>query len=237
MDDVRQVETPDGRTLTVREAGDRDGVAVLVHHGTPGSSLHCAADVAAVCDALGIERLCVWGASGGGPHTLATSALLPDRVAAAAALASLAPLGADGLDFQAELGGRVRERAVRRAVEAHERDLVELRPPRDSSRVVASAIRAARSSGKLDHRERGYTRGMKTAVSIPDELFRRAEELAERLGKSRSQVYREALSEYLARREPRAVTSALDELVAELGAGSDAWVEQAARRTLERAEW
>ena len=47
---------------------------------------------------------------------------------------------------------------------------------------------------------------MKTAVSIPDDLFRRADELASRLGKSRSEIYREALADYVARREPGAVT-------------------------------
>src|SRR5687768_2646379 len=30
----------------------------------------CAEDVAAVCEALGVERCCVWGISGGGPHAL-----------------------------------------------------------------------------------------------------------------------------------------------------------------------
>ncbi len=59
----------------------------------------CAADVVAVCDALGFDRFCVWGISGGGPHALATAALLPERVAAAASLASVAPYDADGLDF------------------------------------------------------------------------------------------------------------------------------------------
>ena len=78
---------------------------------------------------------------------------------------------------------------------------------------------------------------MKTAVSIPDELFRRADELAERLGKSRSQVYREALAEYVFRREPRSVTSALDELVDELVPEPDPWTLAAGRRALERDEW
>ena len=64
----------------------------------------CAADVAAVCDALGIDRFCVWGVSGGGPHALAVAALLPERVIAAAALASVAPYDADGLDFLAGMG-------------------------------------------------------------------------------------------------------------------------------------
>jgi pimeloyl-ACP methyl ester carboxylesterase len=140
MQTLTSVAGPDGRTLTVREAGDPGGVPVLMHAGTPGSSLlydphirdaeergirlfsydrpaygrstrqkgrtiaDCAADMAAVCDALGVERLCVWGISGGGPHALAAAALLPDRVAAAASLASVAPADADGLDFLDGMG-------------------------------------------------------------------------------------------------------------------------------------
>jgi predicted transcriptional regulator len=78
---------------------------------------------------------------------------------------------------------------------------------------------------------------MKTAVSIPDELFRRADELAGRLGKSRSEIYREALADYVARRDPRAVTRALDEIADELTAEDDAFLTAAARQTLERSEW
>jgi metal-responsive CopG/Arc/MetJ family transcriptional regulator len=82
----------------------------------------------------------------------------------------------------------------------------------------------------------GHTSGMKTAVSIPDDLFQRAEELARRLGKSRSQVYREALAEYVLRHETRSVTSAMNELVDELGPEGDPWRVEAARRALERNE-
>jgi predicted transcriptional regulator len=78
---------------------------------------------------------------------------------------------------------------------------------------------------------------MKTAVSIPDELFRRADDLARALGKSRSQVYREALAEYLLRRDSGSVTSTLDAVVSELDAEPDPWLTEAARRALERAEW
>ncbi len=63
-----------------------------------------AADVAAIAQALGLERLAVWGVSGGGPHALACAALLPDLVAAAACLAGLAPYPADGLDWFAGMG-------------------------------------------------------------------------------------------------------------------------------------
>ncbi len=78
---------------------------------------------------------------------------------------------------------------------------------------------------------------MKTAVSIPDDLFRRADELAGRLGKSRSEVYREALADYVARRDPGAVTHALDAIADELAADADEFVTEAARQTLERSEW
>jgi pimeloyl-ACP methyl ester carboxylesterase len=64
----------------------------------------CAADVRAICAALGIDRLAAWGISGGGPHVLACAALLPDLVVAAASLASPAPFGADGLDWFAGMG-------------------------------------------------------------------------------------------------------------------------------------
>ncbi len=77
---------------------------------------------------------------------------------------------------------------------------------------------------------------MKTAVSIPDELFLRADELASRLGKSRSEIYREALADYVARREPGAVTRALDEIADELAADAK-FVAAAARQTLARSEW
>ena len=59
----------------------------------------CASDVNALLDSRGLDRVHVVGWSGGGPHTLACAALLSDRVASAATLASVAPWGADGLDW------------------------------------------------------------------------------------------------------------------------------------------
>jgi pimeloyl-ACP methyl ester carboxylesterase len=67
---------------------------------SPGRRIaDCADDVLAIIDALGIERIAVWGISGGGPHALGCACLLPDRVVAAASLASPAPIDADGLDW------------------------------------------------------------------------------------------------------------------------------------------
>ncbi|HWF49788.1 MAG TPA: alpha/beta hydrolase [Solirubrobacteraceae bacterium] len=64
----------------------------------------CAADVAAIADALGFERFFSVGQSGGGPHSLACAALLPDRTIAAATLAGVAPHDAEGLDWSDGMG-------------------------------------------------------------------------------------------------------------------------------------
>ena len=69
---------------------------------------------------------------------------------------------------------------------------------------------------------------MKTAVSVPDEVFRAAERQARRTRKSRSQLYAEALAE---------VTEAMNRVVDQLTEPTDAFVLTAARRVLERSEW
>jgi pimeloyl-ACP methyl ester carboxylesterase len=58
-----------------------------------------AADVAAVLDYLGAGRFVTAGWSGGGPHALATAAVLGGRCAAAATIAGVAPYPADGIDW------------------------------------------------------------------------------------------------------------------------------------------
>lgn len=64
----------------------------------------CTDDVAAIADALGIESFFTVGWSGGGPHALACAALMPERVRAAATMASVAPRSATGLDWPAGMG-------------------------------------------------------------------------------------------------------------------------------------
>jgi len=83
----------------------------------------------------------------------------------------------------------------------------------------------------------GYTIGMKTAVSVPHEVFEQAERLARRTKKSRSRLFSEALREYVARHAPDEVTNAMNRVCDNIGEGKDPFVSAAARRTLERIEW
>ena len=71
----------------------------------PGRSVaDAAADVAVVLDAFGAQQFVTIGWSGGGPHALACAALLPDRCAAAATIAAVAPYPAAGIDWLAGMG-------------------------------------------------------------------------------------------------------------------------------------
>lgn len=78
---------------------------------------------------------------------------------------------------------------------------------------------------------------MKTAVSIPDEVFAKVERLARRAGRSRSEVFSAALAEYVARHAPDEVTEAMDRVIADLGDQIDPFVSAAGRQVLEHAEW
>jgi len=83
----------------------------------------------------------------------------------------------------------------------------------------------------------GYTKGMKTAVSIPDDVFQGAERLARRTRKSRSQVFSDALREYVARHAADEVTEAMDRVCGEVQPAQDEFVSRAAARVLEKVEW
>lgn len=83
----------------------------------------------------------------------------------------------------------------------------------------------------------GYTEGMKTAVSIPDDLFEQAERLARRVGSTRSGLYSRAVREYVARHAPDEVTAAMDCVCDAVGEAPDGFTVAAARETLERSDW
>ena len=80
---------------------------------------------------------------------------------------------------------------------------------------------------------------MKTAVSVPNDVFEKAERLAKREGRSRSDVYSSALREYVARHSPDELTASIDAALAELGdaAMSDGFVRAASAAILRSTEW
>ena len=78
---------------------------------------------------------------------------------------------------------------------------------------------------------------MKTAISISDDVFRKAEQFARRKKKSRSEVYAEAIAEYLARHDTDAITDAINRTLREVGQSVEPFVREVGRRTLKRNEW
>ena len=78
---------------------------------------------------------------------------------------------------------------------------------------------------------------MKTAISIPDDVFADAERLARELKQSRSQLYSRAVREYVARHSADSVTAALDAVCVEDTAADSEFASRAALRTFERSEW
>jgi metal-responsive CopG/Arc/MetJ family transcriptional regulator len=78
---------------------------------------------------------------------------------------------------------------------------------------------------------------MKTAISIPDDLFAQAEALAHRLNTSRSRLYAEALREYLAGHDPDRVTETLNRVYEREESALDPAVAGAGHALLARVEW
>jgi pimeloyl-ACP methyl ester carboxylesterase len=126
----------------------------------PGRTVgDAAADVAAILDALAIERVVTMGASGGGPHALACAALLPERVTAAVTLAGVAPytdefdwfagMAAPGALRSALDGGRPARAAYAKTDEFDPRQFVEAdwRALEDRWAAVGQDAQAADANG------------------------------------------------------------------------------------------
>jgi metal-responsive CopG/Arc/MetJ family transcriptional regulator len=81
---------------------------------------------------------------------------------------------------------------------------------------------------------------MKTAISIPDELFQQVEAAAKDLGVSRSKLIQAALEEFLKRRRDAATTESINKYLAKHGAEpsreDEAWLAHS-RERLRRVEW
>ena len=189
--------TPGSRLLYRRWAEDaaERGIRLIAYDrpGYGGSDRHAgravadvAADVEAIADALGLDRILVTGRSGGGPHALACAALLGDRVAAAATLASVAPYDADGLDFLAGMG---------------EDNVQRVRGRGRGARDARAAARGVRPAPARRRRRPSWPTALESLLSPPDVAVVNGG-LAEELIAATGEGIR-ATPRRLARRRPR----------------------------------
>jgi len=78
---------------------------------------------------------------------------------------------------------------------------------------------------------------MKTAVSLPNPLFEAADQLAKRLGVSRSELYARAIAEYLKSRRSEGITEALNRVYREEPSNLDPVIAAIQAASLPRDEW
>lgn len=79
---------------------------------------------------------------------------------------------------------------------------------------AASRFGLIQASGVAQVIPRYYRQTMKVAISLPDPIFSAAEKLAHRLRVSRSQLYAQAIEEYLGKRQDSLVTERLNAVYA-----------------------
>jgi metal-responsive CopG/Arc/MetJ family transcriptional regulator len=78
---------------------------------------------------------------------------------------------------------------------------------------------------------------MKIAISLPDDLFESADELADRLGLSRSELYARAMAEYVAKHQSEDITTRLNALYGDEPSGVDPAIRRAQARSVSSSEW
>jgi metal-responsive CopG/Arc/MetJ family transcriptional regulator len=79
--------------------------------------------------------------------------------------------------------------------------------------------------------------GMKVAISLPDPLFRAAERLARKLRKSRSQLYAEAIAEYVGALGAESVTARLNAVYGKESSEVEPALKYAQLERLSREAW
>lgn len=78
---------------------------------------------------------------------------------------------------------------------------------------------------------------MKTAVSLPDHIFKEADSLAARLGLTRSGLYAAALEDFIDRHRAKRVSERLDAVYSTESSRLDPSTARAQRAVLKRSEW
>jgi metal-responsive CopG/Arc/MetJ family transcriptional regulator len=78
---------------------------------------------------------------------------------------------------------------------------------------------------------------MKTAISIPDPIFEEADQLAKRLGISRSELYASAIQAYVQIHRAEDITEALNRIYGEEDSSLDPVLAALQARALPRGDW
>jgi len=81
------------------------------------------------------------------------------------------------------------------------------------------------------------TINMKTAISLPDDLFASADALARRLGMSRSGLFAAAVAEFVAKHKASKISERLDAVYVEGKGRLEAATSRAQRKAIRRSEW
>ena len=103
--------------------------------------------------------------------------------------------------------------------------------------MPAQDFAASRTKFWCNHLEGSYTFSMRTTISIPDPVYTDAERLAQRLGKSRSQLYSEAVAEYVIRHDTETITEAMNKVCDTVDTHYDPALSSATQRVLKQSEW
>jgi metal-responsive CopG/Arc/MetJ family transcriptional regulator len=78
---------------------------------------------------------------------------------------------------------------------------------------------------------------MKTAISIPDNVFEAADRVAKKLGVSRSELYSNAVHEYIERHQIEDVTAKLNEVYSLHSSQLDENLGAMQLQTLDKEDW
>jgi hypothetical protein len=78
---------------------------------------------------------------------------------------------------------------------------------------------------------------MKTAISIPDPIFKVAEKLARRLGMTRSRLYTKAVTEYIGKHKNDKVCEKLNEIYERESSSLDAATKAIQWASIDEDEW
>ena len=78
---------------------------------------------------------------------------------------------------------------------------------------------------------------MKTAISVPDSIFRAAEKLTKRLGVSRSRLYSQAVERYIQHFDDDAITTKLNEAYSSESSTLEPALQSIQTRSVRKSEW